>query len=111
MSTLKSVKLDKKAREEKYAESAIASDGPEYPYGLQLNLDDETIEKLGLALPEVGKDLALVARVNVTAVSASENTYGGKKEKRRSITLQITEMCLEADEGEGKSASAALYGS
>lgn len=109
MSQLKSVKIDKKAREEKYAETSIASEGPTYPYGLQLSLDDETIEKLGLSLPEVGKDMALLARVKVTAVSSSEDSYGGKTEKRRSVSLQITEMCLEPDEGEGKDAADLLY--
>lgn len=108
MMKMVSMKMDPKEREEKYTESAIA-DRPLYPYGLQVNLDEEAIDKLGIALPEVGKDLALMARVNVTAVSSSENTYGGKTEKRRSVSLQITDLCLGPDEGEGGDAATKLY--
>lgn len=109
MSKLVSMKLDKKAQEEKYAESAAMPERPAYPYGLEVRLDEEAIDKLGIDLPEVGKDMALLARVNVTAVSSSENTYGGKASKSRSITLQITDLCLEPDAGEGKTASDLLY--
>jgi hypothetical protein len=110
MSKLVNMKVDPKTREKDLAVTAAPVEGPTYPYGLEINLDEEAIDKLGIALPEVGKDLALLARVSVTRVSSSENTYGGKTEKRRNLSLQITDMCLEPDEGEGKSAAEALYG-
>lgn len=106
MAKLVNMKIDQKAREEKYQESALV-ERPAYPWGLSVNLDEETIEKLGLELPEVGKDLMLVARVNVTSVSANETKGTGTN---RSIGLQITDMCLEVDGGEGGSAADRLYG-
>lgn len=106
MAKLVSMKIDAKAREKKYEESALV-DRPEYPWGLQLRLDEEAIAKLGIDLPEVGKDLMIVARVNVTSVSSHDSATGGKN---RGIELQITDMCLEADTGEGGAAADKLYG-
>lgn len=94
MSKLVSMKLEKKERAE-YRPS-LAEDGPLYPWGLNLNLDDETIKKLGLeALPEAGEQMLLVAKVKVTGTSSNDSADG----KRQSVSLQITEMCLE-DGGE-----------
>lgn len=102
---LKSMKIDPKARQEKY-ESSAAMDAPVYPYGLQLHLDNEALENLGIELPKVGKSLMLYARVDVTSVSENESKSGSN----RSASLQITDMCLEADSGEGGSAADKLYG-
>lgn len=110
MSKLVSMKIDKKAREERYAETAVASEGPAYPWGLQLNLDNEALEKLGIDLPEVGKTMMIIARVDITAASSSESIEGGKTRQNRSASLQITDLCLEADAGEGGSAAETLYG-
>lgn len=106
MAKLVSMKIDAKARQEKYSESAMV-DRPEYPWGLQLNLDEEAIEKLDIDLPEVGKDMLIMARVSVTSVSQQESASGGKN---RGISLQITDLCLEKDSGEGGSAADRLYG-
>jgi hypothetical protein len=65
-------------------------DGPRYPWGLTLNLDDDALEKLGMSkLPEVGETYPLAATCEVTAVSASDTQGGGV---RRSLTLQITAL-------------------
>ena len=110
MAKLKSMKLDREDREKMYPTAAEGADlGPSYPWGLRLELDNETIEKLGIALPEVGKNLMVIARVKVESVSSSENTENGRPKLRRSASLQITEMCIEADEGEGGDVAAKLY--
>lgn len=90
------MKQDPKALQEKYAEPAsLSTQGPSYPYGLELRLEDESIDKLGLEdLPKVGSKLRLEARVEVTSCSVHED--GARKTKRRSVTLQITDMELEA---------------
>lgn len=62
----------------------------EYPYGLHLHLNEESIKKLGIDLPELGASLVLKAKVKVTNVSKSENLYGTE----RNIGLQITDMEL-----------------
>lgn len=104
--TLVNMKLTKADRDARTEPKAIASDEPAYPWGLSLTLDDKAIEKLGLKLPKVGGSLLLEARVDVTAVSSNESTHGGKN---RSITLQITEMCLEPAPAK-KAAATTLYG-
>jgi hypothetical protein len=106
---LKSMKIDPKAREEKYEASAVV-DRPMYPWGLQLNLDNETLEKLDVELPKVGKSMMIYARVDVTSVSENEHSLDGKTTTNRSASLQITDLCLEADAGEGSAVTDRLYG-
>lgn len=89
---LVSMKLTKSERKEMASPAETAYDGPEYPYGLQVNLDDDTIEKLGLAMPKVGGELTLTACVRVTSVASSEHERGSKN---RSVSLQITDMAIE----------------
>jgi hypothetical protein len=70
-------------------------DAPAYPYGLRLELNDETMKKLGLEeLPDVGETMMLKAKVVVERVSQNDTKDG----KRQDMSLQITEM--ELSEGE-----------
>lgn len=103
MAKLVSMKSTRKEQQEKYSSpSEISPDAPVYPYGLRVNFDDDTMKKLKLAeLPEVGKSMMLVARVDVISVSSNESSEGGKRE---SVELQITDLCLEKDAGEGGAA-------
>lgn len=64
----------------------------EYPCGLCLYLDNETLEKLGITeLPKVGTELTLQAKVEVSSTSENEYDEG----VRRSLNLQITALGLE----------------
>jgi len=75
-----------------------AADRPEYPYGLCINLDRESLEKLGItALPAVGDQLQLTALVTVQSVSEYERQEEGKS---RDVSLQITDMALDKPTGE-----------
>jgi len=97
---------EKKANEEKY--TSMPMDGPDYPYGLCLSLDDSELKKLGVdTLPEVGDELTINAVCKVTRVSASASE---KSDKQRSVELQITHMdSLAPDEEPKKSAAKTLY--
>lgn len=79
--------------------------GPAYPYGLTLQLDEETLAKLGAKdLPEVGVEVLLSAKAKVTAVSVNEQQDAdsdGAPDKRRSVSLQITDIDLPALAGKG----------
>lgn len=74
--------------------------GPVYPYGLTIQLGDETLEKLGVKdLPAVGAEILLSAKAKVTSVSVNEHQDAdGDKEadKRRSVGLQITDLDVPA---------------
>lgn len=73
-------------------------DRPEYPYGLCISLDRESLDKLGITtLPAVGEKLQLTALVTVQSVSEYERQDEGAS---RDVGLQITDMALSkpADE-------------
>lgn len=84
-------------------------DAPEYPYGLCLDVDDDALEKLGVtALPKVGTEMLINAKVVVKSVS-SHDTQGGESEARAS--LQITDMEIVSNQTERNSGAATLlYG-
>lgn len=72
------------------------SDAPEYPYGLRLSLDTDSLSKLGITeLPDVGAVLMLAARVEVVSVSQYEHADG----KSKDLGLQITDMELKLEGG------------
>lgn len=103
-SDLKSMKITKSQQEK--MSKPMPMDTPQYPWGLQIRLDNDSLKKLGISdLPKVGKKMMLVARVEVS--SASQHTMKGGNDNM-SVELQITDMCLES-ESESKDASKALY--
>jgi len=64
-----------------------------YPYGLRLDLNDDSLEKLKIeSLPKVGKTVQVTAEARVESVSERDDTRGGK---RRSLELQITKMAVK----------------
>ena len=76
--------------------------GPRYPWGLNLTLHTESLEKLAMDLPSVGDELSLVAVVKVTSVSERERQGN---DKNQDVELQITEM--ELDGGSSRQEKAA----
>lgn len=65
---------------------------PDYPYGLLIRLDEDTIKKLGIKeLPPVGTVMNIKAEVEVSSTEEYESIEGGA---RRSLGLQITDMTL-----------------
>lgn len=62
---------------------------PKYPYGLQLSLDEESLQKLGLeGLLQVGSVVTIVAKAKVVGASEHET----QEETERSVSIQITDM-------------------
>lgn len=110
MSELVSMKISAAERKKSVEPAMVGGgekDGPRYPYGLQLHLDTEVLDKLGLAtLPTVGDAQILIARVEISGVSSHQ---GEDKKKRQSLSLQITDLCLEP-EAQRKAIEEALYG-
>ncbi len=103
------LKMSREERKE-YGEVAVTdSEGPQYPYGLCIDLDDDTLEKLGItSLPAVGTAIQFTARAVVK--STSSNQYEGSEPESR-MSLQITDI-EPGDASRSSSDSAtALYGS
>lgn len=101
----------KMSREEakEYTLGAEVDDSPKYPYGLRLDLNDDSLEKLGItALPKVGTEMTITAKVVVTSVSAYDSQGG---EPEQNVCLQITDMEIGNSQAErNNSAANALYG-
>lgn len=99
MPTLKSMKRSQQEIQEK--ESALTSpDEDPYPWGLRLQLDKDSLEKLGLTLPQVGEKVEIAALANVTEVRSEESVEFGSE---RSVSLQITDLGVapaQTDPGE-----------
>lgn len=71
-----------------------SSDGPAYPYGLTIYLDNATLAKLGITdLPDLGTKLTLHAEVEVTSNSQRQTQDG----KTVNMDLQITGMELTGE--------------
>jgi len=92
MVSMKRTKTEIKER----SEPSVGGPSPsydEYPYSTRLDFDDDVLKKLGITkLPELGSEMTLTAKVEVTRTSESEEN--GEK-KRRSMCLQITRMSLK----------------
>lgn len=103
--SLKIAKGDRDAKDA--APSSLMTDGPAYPWGLSITLDQDVLDKLDMSIDnfKVGATMALIAKVEVTACS-SEERQGS--DARQSVGLQITHVCIE--EGAGKATSAAKAG-
>ncbi|BCS54780.1 capsid staple protein [Geobacter sp. SVR] len=86
---------------------------PRYPWGLQLTLQNEQLQALGLPdMQKVGDTMTIQAIVKVTG--CSENEREGA-DPERSVSLQITDLGLEVPEQKKSpidkaATAAALYG-
>lgn len=83
------------------------SDLPEYPYGLTISLDDESLSKLSMGeMPAVGTVMQLTALVKVCGVSQYENQQGSDS----NLSLQITDMELANGNAEPRPIANRIYG-
>lgn len=100
------LKMSREERKE-YAE-VTAMDEPQYPYGLCVDLDDDTLAKLGItSLPAVGTAIQFTARAVVK--STSSNQYEGSEPESR-MSLQITDMEVGDASRTSSDSATALYG-
>lgn len=110
------VSMERTAAEKKKAEDACKAmpcDGPDYPWGLCINLGKDELAKLGIdKLPAVGDEFHVYAVCTVTRVSQTASKESG--DDSRNVELQITHMGAmhedEAEEGGFAGAAAKLYG-
>lgn len=80
----------------------------DYPYGLCISLDNDTLGKLGVELPPVGTEVMITAKAIVRSTSVRQDD----EETYRRAELQITDMVVApAEASEQKSAADTLYGS
>lgn len=99
---MKIVSMERTAAEKRSAQKrmeAVSADvGPDYPWGLCLNLGAEELDKLGISdLPAVGDEFHIYAVAKVTSVHQSQSSDG---DDCRGVTLQITDMGTMSEGGE-----------
>lgn len=88
-------------------ESGKTQTRDDYPWGLCINLDNETLKKLGATPQPVGSMVMITARAVIKNTSSRESEEGVKHE----ASLQITDMAIGAASGEApKTAAETLYG-
>ncbi|MBD9249483.1 MAG: hypothetical protein EGS01_02225 [Cronobacter sakazakii] len=88
-------------------ESGETKTRDDYPWGLRLNLDNDTLKKLGVSMPAVGTEIMITARAVVKATSTREDG----NEKYQNADVQITDMAMAPAQAEQqKSAADTLYG-
>ncbi|EIZ8816828.1 capsid staple protein [Cronobacter sakazakii] len=88
-------------------ESGETKTRDDYPWGLRLNLDNDTLKKLGVSMPAVGTEIMITARAVVKATSTREDG----NEKYQNADVQITDMAMVPAQAEQqKSAADTLYG-
>jgi len=104
MPHLVDMKLTKKESKEMTAGSELTQ--PAYPYGLRLELNDESMKKIHIeSMPEVGTKVLVHAVAQVERVSENQTQEG----KRQDMSLQITELGFEPYKGK-KATEKILYG-
>lgn len=96
---------DMKSESKKKDVMELEDHRPEYPYGLRIDLNNESLDKLGIKeLPEIGETMVMMAKVEVVSVGSHAHKGG---DKHRNVDLQITEMGFE---GKKISQDEALFG-
>ena len=78
-------------REKKSTDQPVGYYKPAYPWGLDINLEDESLKKLGMDISDmkVGQKISIMAEAKVTNISQTVNEKG---EDHRAIGLQICRM-------------------
>lgn len=94
---IKRTKADRKRESKKHKAMPMGPDVDEYPYGTRIDLDHDTLDKLGMkTMPKAGRKMKLHADVHVHRSEESTHSERGQKpSKRRSLTLQIRKMALK----------------
>ncbi len=84
---LKSMKRTKKDRENSDHAGAIGES--KFPFGLSINLDDESLSKLGMTkLPAVGEEMIVAGVGKVESVSERSDS----NRKSRNVTIQLEQL-------------------
>lgn len=93
--------VDMRRTPEEKAEALAMPMAGDYPWGLSISLDTESLKKLEVDFEsvEVGQTYHFMALAKVTAKSRNENDGG---EARECIELQITDLNAENEDMEGE---------
>lgn len=87
------INMENTAQEAQAQVNPTAADGPKYPWGLCITLNDDSLEKLGVkTMPAVGTEVTIVAKAQVTGTNERQSENG---ESYSSMDLQITDLQID----------------
>lgn len=71
-----------------------ADNGPKYPWGLEISLENDVLDKLGINIDtaRIGKEYTISAVCETTSISENESKNGSSY---KTIRLQIKKMSVE----------------
>lgn len=96
---LKNMEMSKKDKESTAPMAVGKYEGPNYPYGLCLRLDNSSLEKLGMdSLPKVGAKMKVMAMGVITSVSSHES----KNRDDRNVEIQIQQLGVEDEDDDSE---------
>lgn len=98
---LHDMKRTRKERKDNSPEVAPTNyDEPEYPYGMEISLDAESMKKLGLDVDDFSIDgeVDIICQGEVTRTHESS----GKHDSTASVSIQITKMAMRPKPNEEK---------
>ena len=98
------MKMSKEEKNEQ--ESPGSPEEQAYPYGLRIDLNDDSMTKLGIKdMPEVGSTFRILAVANVVSVSSYSSM---STDQERSMSLQITDMEMAEGTAAGKGSASTI---
>jgi len=91
LQSMKRTKKEKKEYEETMAVDSM--EGEDYPYGLRIRLEKESLESLGLDVDDfsIGGKVDLVCEAEVVSLSESVN----ENNSHADVSLQITDLAMK----------------
>lgn len=90
---LKDMRLTPREKKE-MRDTALAPEVDNFPFGLRLHLNEESIKNLGIdKLPAPGTDGMIMAKVRVESASVRKDN----EKTERDLTIQITKMGFSTD--------------
>lgn len=84
-----SLKMTKKEKDERSAESPKSESTPEYPWGTTLTFNDENVAKVGLEKADIDDEYHIEGIGKIVNISSHENSDGTK---RQSVELQVQKI-------------------
>ncbi len=96
MVDLKLSKQEMKEKEGPGVPTQGKPEGPRYPYGTRIELDNEVMDRCNMELSEyeIGDTVVIHAQAKVTSLSMDKSDYENKERKR--MSLQITHLGIES---------------
>lgn len=107
MAKMVSLKLSKKEAKSEYGEVATPSkDTPRYPYGTRIDLDTDTLDKLGIDLSDYDMNDTCTITAKAVVVGKNESQRQGG-DPRKSLDLQITDIMIDTGRKKKEKAASA----